>query len=219
MLIPSLACQASCKYCFGPHKGAIMDSATVKASIRFIRNIAVETSAKEISIIFHGGEPLLMPITNWKILFDEVKTQLAGYKIDMNMQSNLWNLDDDFMKLFCENNVSIGTSLDGPKELCDSNRGEGYFDKTFTVIKKANAYGCSVSGIATITKQTLPHAQDIVKYFRNNGLSLVLHSALSSMDNEHSPYALNAVEYGKMITGLFPWYVTNRKHILISTLD
>ena len=231
MLIPSLACQASCKYCFGPHKGAIIDSATVKESIRFIRNIAVETSAKEISIIFHGGEPLLMPIANWKILFDEVKTQLAGYKIDMNMQSNLWNLDDDFMKLFCDNNVSIGTSLDGPKELCDLNRGEGYYDQTFAAIKKSNAFGCSVSGIATITKQTLPHAQDIAKYFRNNGLSLVLHGALSGLDKSHdvlndvenakenSPYALNVVEYGKMITGLFPWYVKNRKHIRISTLD
>jgi len=219
MLIPSLACQASCKYCFGPHKGAIMKETAVKESIRFIRQIAIETSAKDISMIFHGGEPLMMPIANWEILFDEVKSQLFDYKIDMNLQSNLWNLTDDLMKLFCANNVSIGTSLDGPKELCDLNRGEGYFEKTYASIKKANSFGRSVSGIATVTKQTMPFVQEIAKYYRNNGLSLVLHGALAGMDTDNPDYALSAAEYKKLATGLFPWYVKNRKHIKISTLD
>lgn len=219
MIVPSLACQASCKYCFGPHEGAVMDERMARETVNFIHNIALETAASEISIIFHGGEPLLAPITVWEVLFDAINTRLSGFKVKLNLQSNLWKLDDEFLRLFRENNVSIGTSLDGPKELCDLNRGEGYFDKTHAAIKQANTAGQIVSAIATVTKQTLPHAQEIARYFRNNGMSLVLHGALAAMDDKDSPYALSAEEYAGMIKDLFPWYVKNRKHIQIDTLD
>ena len=219
MIVPSLACQASCKYCFGPHEGAVMDEQTAKEAVKFIHNIANETTAKEISIIFHGGEPLLAPISVWQVLLDEIKTALARYTVKLSLQSNLWNLNDEFLTLLRENNVSIGTSIDGPKELCDQGRGEGYFDKTFASVKKANMAGCSVSAIATITKQTLSHTQEIAKYFRNNGMSLVLHGASASMEDKDSPFALTAEEYTGMLKDLYPWYAKNRKHIKIDTLD
>ena len=219
MLVPSLACQASCKYCFGPHKGAVMDEGVAREAIGFIQQIALESAAKELHIIFHGGEPLLAPITVWEVLFAEIKSKLAGFRHNLSMQSNLWNLDDEFIRLFYENKVSIGTSIDGPQALCDINRGEGYFEKTFASIRRANMAGCSVSGIATVTKQTLPHAQEVVKFFRNNGMSMVLHDAVAPLDNPLSPYALNSDEYAEMIMGLFPWYVENCKYIQIDTLD
>jgi uncharacterized protein len=45
MIVPSLACQASCKYCFGPHRGAVMDERTASETVRFIRSIAEETTS------------------------------------------------------------------------------------------------------------------------------------------------------------------------------
>ena len=219
MLVPSLACQASCKYCFGPHKGAVMDERTAREAVFFIHSVAEETDAKEISIIFHGGEPLLAPVPVWDTIFDAIRSKLADYKLSLSLQSNLWNLDDEFLRMFRENNVAIGTSLDGPEEICDINRGDGYYEKTIASIKRANDAGCLVSAIATITKQTLPHALDVVKFFRNNGMSLVLHDAVAAMDVPVSPFILSAGEYAKMIKDVFPWYVKNCKYIKIDTLD
>ena len=219
MIVPSLACQASCRYCFGPHKGAIMDERTARETVQFIHDIAMQTATKEINIIFHGGEPLLAPLAVWVAFFDEIKTVLSDYQLRLNMQSNLWKLDDDYLKLLVENNVSIGTSIDGPKHICDLNRGEGYYDKTISSIKKANAAGCSVSGIATVTRQTLPYMEEIVKYFRNNGMPMVLHGAVSGIDNAQFDFSLTPKEYAGMVKGLFPWYIKNRKHIKIDTLD
>ncbi|MDH6356404.1 radical SAM protein [Parabacteroides sp. PF5-9] len=219
MIVPSMACQASCNYCFGPHKGAVMDEDTVRETIRFIQEIAEETAARNLSIIFHGGEPLLAPLAIWELFFDEIKENLSGYRLKMNIQSNLWNLNETHLKLFRDNHVTIGTSLDGPKELCDINRGEGYFDKTSASIKKANTAGCMVSAIATITRQTYHRTEEIVKFFRNNGMSLVLHGAVAGMDRRDTPFSLSSEEYAQMIKDLFPWYVKNRKHIQIETLD
>jgi uncharacterized protein len=36
MIVPSLACQASCKYCFGPHRGAVMDERTATETVRAV---------------------------------------------------------------------------------------------------------------------------------------------------------------------------------------
>jgi len=218
-IVPSLACQAACKYCFGPHKGAIMDERTAKETIRFIHSIANETEAKDINITFHGGEPLLAPLPVWQMLFGEIKTLSDEYRLHIGLQSNLWNLTDELLALFVENNVSIGTSLDGPKEFCDTTRGEGYFDKTRTSVQKANAAGCSVGAIATIAKPTLPHTQEIAKFFRNNGMSLMLHGALNAMNEPENGFALTAADYAAMIKDLFPWYIRNRTHIKIDTLD
>jgi uncharacterized protein len=196
-----------------------MDERTAQETIRFIRAIAEETGTQEVSITFHGGEPLLAPLAVWQTLFREIKTRLDGYKVSMGMQSNLWNLNDDYLQLLVENRVSIGTSLDGPKEYCDISRGTGYFDKTWASVRKANAAGCPVSAIATITQPTLPHTQEIVRFFRNNGMALVLHGALDAMGEPSSGFSLDAARYATMMKDLFPWYVENRKYTRIDTLD
>jgi uncharacterized protein len=196
-----------------------MDERTASETVRFIHSIAEETSATEISVIFHGGEPLLAPLPVWETLLGEMRTQLSGYTRKLSLQSNLWNLSDDLLTLFGEHQVSIGTSLDGPEELCDLNRGEGYFRRTQASLAKAHAAGHSVSAIATVTQQTLPHVETVARYFRDRGMSLVLHGALSGMDARAAGFALDAEKYAAMVTGLFPWYIENRTRIKIDTLD
>jgi uncharacterized protein len=196
-----------------------MDERVAAETVAFIRSICEETAAGEVSIIFHGGEPLLAPLGVWRVLFDEVRAQLADYTVRMSLQSNLWNLDDEFLALFRANGVALGTSLDGPRALCDTNRGAGYFERTFAAVEKARAAGQDTSVIVTVTKQTLPHVEEIARYFRNEGMSLVLHSAQVGMGEQDAAFALDAREFAAMVVGLFPWYVKNRTRMQIDTLD
>ena len=219
MIVPSLSCQASCKYCFGPHTGAVMDIRTAEEAVNFVHNAAMECGLTEISVIFHGGEPLLAPVEVWETLLEGLSRSPGGIPVSFSVQSNLWRLDERFLELFARYRVSIGTSLDGPQELCDENRCKGYFERTMAGIRKAEAAGQRVGVIATLTKQTIPHAQEILKYFRNLGINPVLHAAVSSMDSSESPYSLTADEYAGGVIGLYPWYVSNRKSFSVPTLD
>ena len=57
LLVPALACPASCSYCFGPHVGeSSMSEATVAAIVRW-HNVLGDKNPLEIT--FHGGEPLV----------------------------------------------------------------------------------------------------------------------------------------------------------------
>ena len=189
MVLPSLACQASCRYCFGPHAGAVMDERTATQTAVFIHSIAKETAAREVSVVFHGGEPLLASHAVWQLLLEGLREQLAGYKLHLALQSNLWRLDDAFIKLLCEHHVAIGTSLDGPRELCDLNRGPDYFERSYAALKRAQAAGLSVSAIATITRQTLPQLRQVAEWFRDQRIPLTLHGALPPLGEGAVPGA------------------------------
>ncbi len=219
MIVPSMSCQAGCRYCFGPHHGAIMDADTAAETVRFVHAAAAECGMKEISVIFHGGEPLLAPYDIWELLFEGLSCTPDNIPVHFSVQSNLWQLDDRFLDLFARYGAVIGTSLDGPSDICDLNRGEGYFDRTFRSVEKAVSRGQSVGVIATLTKQTIPRAREVLSFFREQGMNPVLHAAVKGMGSSEDQYALTAGEYADCIIDLYPWYVKNRKYFSVPTLD
>jgi uncharacterized protein len=220
MIIPSMACQASCKYCFGPNEGEIINEKTAQQVIRFVSSIVNETSQKKVSITFHGGEPLIAPYSIWEILLTGLSDKLIGLETKLSIQSNLWKLDDKFSKLFGKFNVSIGTSLDGDKILCDRTRGNNYFENTFQGIKKAREHGLDVGAIATICKSSLSNWKGIIDFYIRNGISLNIHAALPILKNKSNENNyLTKEEYEKLIIDMYEYYIINRKSISISTLD
>lgn len=64
-------------------------------------------------VVFHGGEPLLVPIADMRRLCEEFSRQ--GRQI--NIQTNAILLRDEHIALFKEYRVGVGISLNGPGEL------------------------------------------------------------------------------------------------------
>lgn len=219
MILPTMSCQANCNYCFGPFKGATMSKEVAEQSVDFINSITTDTKQNKASITFHGGEPLLAPISIWQYLLKETESKLTGKKISWNIQSNLWNLDDEFATLFREHNVSIGTSIDGDQRECDVNRGYGYWQKTMNGIAKAREYGLDIGGIATISRKTKENWKEVVDFFIQQQINMNLHPALSSQRIKDDQYALSVDEYSSLIKEMYPYYIKHRKNISISTLD
>ncbi len=219
MILPSMACQAGCRYCFGPHQGAVMTAGTARETVRFVLGLAEETGSTSVDVIFHGGEPLTAPTEIWEILLEGLKSGLKGRTLRMSLQSNLWNLTDAYLELFIRYGVRIGTSLDGPEEVCDLNRGKGYFARTRASMLRAEAAGIPVSAIATVTRQTLPFATQILEFFRDNAVPGVLHAAVPELGGADDGFSLSADEYASLIIGLYPWYIENRKRTKNETLD
>ncbi len=189
-------------------------------AVIYIAKISRNLDKKHVSITFHGGEPLLAPFGIWEYLLKELSNALYKYKLHFSVQSNLWAFDDNFARLFKKYKVSIGTSIDGPKELCDLSRGEGYWDQTMAGIKKAREYGIDVGGIATLTNDTHTKWKEFVEFYIQNNMNMNLHPAVSSLNgNNCNDFRLDSEHYGNMLLDMFPDYIINRKRISISTLD
>jgi uncharacterized protein len=76
MLVPFLGCPASCSYCFGPHQGPVISSATADAAVDFIARTA--SSAKKLKLTFHGGEPLVAGAALFRRVLDSLTERCAA---------------------------------------------------------------------------------------------------------------------------------------------
>lgn len=218
MLVPSLACPASCAYCFGPHTGgAPMRQDTVAAIARWQRVLGDQ---EPLEITFHGGEPLVPGARFYRMALPLLREELAPRRVRFAIQSNLWLLTDELCALFREYGVSLGTSLDGPEPLNDAQRGPGYFQRTMAGIERARAHGLDVGCICTFTARSAPHAEAIFDFFVREGLNFSIHAALPSLRYaDTDAWSLSAEAHGQLLVTLLERYLPNLSRIRISTLD
>ena len=216
MLLPSLACQAHCSYCFGPNRGARMSPDVFDAAVDWIAATASPGETTEIT--FHGGEPLLAG-KDWFQHALPILQQRFGSQLKLGLQSNLWLLDDEYCALFKEYGVSIGTSLDGPEKLNDAQRGEGYFARCMAGINAARRHGLNPGVICTFTRQSAPHYKEVFEYFAGQALSFSVHEAVCKLGDAHNGTTLLPDEAARLMLDLFDYYIENITRLKISTFD
>jgi len=76
---------------------------------------------KNVSVVLHGGEPLLAGYDFISIVFSLFSEKL-GSKVEFGMQSNLTLLTPEIVDLFYNFHATIGVSLDGPRNSNDKHR-------------------------------------------------------------------------------------------------
>lgn len=216
MIIPSLSCPASCSYCFGPNDGPVMDVLAAQKTVAFIAKAAEDTKQQKISVTLHGGEPLAAG-------YDVIRTIVSGIRrIDpdasVSAQSNLWLLDEAYCELFREYSVALGTSLDGPEELNDAQRGKGYFGKTMEGIRLAEAYGLQVNCIVTFTNSLIPHWRRVCDFFIENNLHFSVHPSLPSVSGRNG-MEISPAQYRDLLKEMFAYYIPRANEIMITVFD
>ena len=72
MLLPTMACQGNCVYCFGPNRGPVMDEHTADKALVFIFRAAPQDGP--VQVVFHGGEPLLAPVSWYRHILPRLRT-------------------------------------------------------------------------------------------------------------------------------------------------
>ena len=218
MIVPSLACPAACSYCFGPHVGGgRMGSRALDETAAWL---GAQTSQERLEVTFHGGEPLLAGAEFYRQALPRLRDAWQGGGVNFTVQSNLWRLDEATLDVFAQHPVSIGTSLDGPQEINDAQRGKGYFRRTMAGIEKARARGIPVGCIATFTAQSAPRWREVVDFFAAEGLSFSVHAALPVLGRpEDQPWVLAPDAYADLVEGLLGYYLDNLPRMRVETLD
>ena len=232
MLVPSLACPAECSYCFGPHRGPIMSAETMDAALDFMARIVGETGQRKVKVTFHGGEPLMAGHPIWQQALDGLAARFGLEHCNLALQSNLWQLDDEFCRLFRQHKVDVGTSLDGPEDITDAQRGRGYFFRTMQAVRQAHSQGIKVGCIATFTPATLPRWREVFDFFLNERLGFSIHAAVPRLDHAgpasclspdsqaaSSRHFLTPTQYATLLRQMLDYYIEHRRELAVSSLD
>lgn len=217
MIIPTLGCPANCSYCWSSDKGSpIMSIETIKEVVEWLKDFRDDP----VTFTFHGGEPLLAGADFYREALPSLARGLAHLKPAFALQSNLWLMTPEMAQILAEYKIPIGSSLDGPEELTDLQRGKGYYKKTMKGYEIARAGGLKVSFICTFTSQSVKRKEEIFNFFLENGITLKLHPALPSIRDENpGKYALAPEEYGELLVYLLDKYLENLGKIEIMNID
>ena len=158
--ILSTGCNLKCKYCFVEN-----NEFNNHCEINMSKDIALNAAKKfvqylehnqiyEPQVIFYGGEPFV----NYDTMKDLVAYfKSSGIKINLSLVTNGTLLDDEKINFLKENNISIGISIDGPKNINDENRiyrksNNSVYDTVIKTVNKIEQVGIPYCFSITISK-------------------------------------------------------------------
>jgi uncharacterized protein len=200
MIIPTLGCPSNCAYCWSSDEHSpVMKKETIAAIATWLQG----AWDGPVTFTFHGGEPLLAGYDFFSYALPLLSEKFSERQAEFAIQTNLWLMTPELADLFAKYYVPIGSSIDGPKEITDSQRGDGYFERTMRGYQISRDHGLSVRFICTFTSRSIVHKAEIVQFFAEHGFPLKLHPALPSIKSDTpSEWALEPQEYGDLLSYL-----------------
>ena len=135
-------CNYDCTYCYWFRDGsvrslpAVIKPDVVEALIPAIERHIARYRLKEFTCSFHGGEPTLYGVAQFKRLVRAIDDVAVRTKCDIRyaMTTNAALLSEAWIKVIVDFNVSVTVSLDGPPKINDARRvsisNEGTWHKT-----------------------------------------------------------------------------------------
>lgn len=215
MIIPTLNCPSNCKYCWGSENTSeMMKTDIIDKTINWLKDFRDE----KVHFTFHGGEPLLAGYDFYEYALEKLNAlpNAEGF----SLQSNIWLLNQELIELFKKYDVAISTSIDGPKEINDYQRGEGYFDKTMANYKLAKDNGLNINFVLTVTDYSKDFSDELYDFFKSNNMNLKIHAALPSLRGDNADeWALNQEKHGELLIDWLDKYLYDLDKFSIMDLD
>ena len=217
MIIPTLGCPSKCSYCWSSEVNSpIMSIETIQDVVEWLKLFRDDP----VTFTFHGGEPLLAGADFYRKALPMLSQELEHLSPNFALQTNLWRMTPELAEVLAEHKIPIGSSLDGPQELNDLQRSEGYYELTLAGYKLAKEHGLQVQFICTFTSYSVQFKEEIFNYFLENNLTLKLHPALPSLrSDEPEEWALSPEAYGELLVYLLDKYLENMDRIEVRNIN
>lgn len=226
------ACNLACQYCYYLEKELLypnnkrswMSEETLET---FIQQYFLAQTQPYVSFTWHGGEPLLRPISFYKKALKLQQKYGKGFYIENSLQTNGTLLTDEWCRFFKENNFLIGLSIDGPATVHDAYRqtlsGKGSFQKVLNGICLLNKHGVEWNAMAVVNAQNVKDAATFYNFFKSINCHfiqftpiverLVPHAdgrCLASVNEQTqtmSPLSVTPEEWGAFLCNLFDLWI------------
>ncbi len=157
-----MACNMRCKHCGSLCSTALPGELTTLEGFKFI-DMCKDIGLRWISL--SGGEPFCRR----DILL--LLKYLYRCKIPANIISNGWLVSEDIVKeLSFIRPLRVMISIDGPKNIHDSIRKSGSFERAMGSFKLFKKYGVMCGCITTLTKANVDYLEDVYRSLLDAGV-------------------------------------------------
>lgn len=169
ILKPTNECNMRCSYCYHSEQGYESNKMTLKMFEHLCS--MVFPYYENITLIWHGGEPLLMGLNFYEATIKIINKfiKINGQKrINIIFQTNAILINREWINFFKANDIQIGTSFDGvTNDLTRGNSNE--LLQVFDLMKKEEF---PISAICVVTAKTIDYLSDNYNLFKQLGIGV-----------------------------------------------
>ena len=168
-------CNLDCKYCYLPDRNSKKRIDLDKIKITLTKLIEEKLIGDELSIVWHAGEPTVVPIEFYMQVNHLIKEIIPDHiKVNLHIQTNASLLNDEWCEFFIKSKMQVGVSIDGPEHINDRNRisrnGKGSFEQVMNGINLLKKHNIEFTVIAVLTKYSLNFPEEIYHFFKDLGV-------------------------------------------------
>lgn len=175
VLQPTPFCNINCRYCYLPQRDArtVMPLQTVIAI--FEKIFASGWSSPYLTVIWHAGEPLVLPPSYYQAAFEAMEAlRPAGIELRHSIQTNGMLIDHDWCDFIKKWRIGVGVSIDGPRHLHDANRvtrsGKGTFDRTIAGIRLLRRENVPFHVITVLSEKSMSAPDELLDFYIPEGI-------------------------------------------------
>ena len=226
-------CNLNCDYCYVYQMGddswrsqpKRMADATVDAMAEQLGRL-VAHQGRPLSVVFHGGEPLLVGAVRFRRICETLRLRLGG-ESGLHLQTNGVLLTDEVIEACADHDVGISISIDGPADTHDRHRGDhrgrGSHTRVTSAVRRVASHpagGVLLSGLlAVIDLQANPG--DVYYHLKSLGAPSI---DLLYRDGNYDVLpagkgTLQSKEYGEWMVRLLDVYLADPDPIRVRVLD
>ncbi len=219
------ACNLRCKYCSLGKKEdfRFICEDTLKKTIDFIVGIAEKKAFKEISVIFHGGEPTLFDKCFYEEIIDYAN-KYGNLNFFWKMQSNGFHFKNDFINFLADKKVALGISIDGNEKNHNTYRidtlGNGTYDKIKQNILTLKKNNINCSCLMVVNHNLLSERLDFIDWFNYNGIPLKINPLIDCGEvYGEKTMILRKGDYANYIIEVFKYILLKEIEISIQPIE
>jgi len=236
---PTHRCNLACKYCF-------VDSCAERGEMdsKTLENMTLQLSElsgiNRVNVIWHGGEPLLRGLDFYRQAV-MLQGKYPNVTFDNSMQTNATLINDDVLD-FCErNNITLGTSMDGPEDIHNLTRvypdGRGSFQDVWTGVKKIKERNKDIEkrtphgirpaylgggSIVVLSKMNSKKLNEVYDFFKSHKIPIKVNPLIRSgrAIGGYRNLGIEPQEYGRALVDLFDrWFYEKESGIDVEPLS
>ena len=184
-IIPNNNCNLMCKYCFigklnNDHPIKMTEETLINAIDKFYKHLN-DINYNDGRIMFYGGEPLISFDLIKKCIYHINENKYTN--ITVGLVTNATLLTEEMANFFKKYNISIGVSLDGPKNVTDKNRifysdNLSVYDSVFEKIKMLKKKEVNFNLSITIANDLLDYQDEFIEWLKELDVKNIAYNIL-----------------------------------------
>lgn len=173
------SCDMRCGYCFYAdemaRRAVPLRGVMTAETARLLIDRALAFADGQCLFAFQGGEPTLAGLPFFRDFSAYVREHPAAGRLRVHyaLQTNGLTLDEAWMDWLRRERVLVGVSLDGPKDLHDSQRldtqGKGTFQRVTAAIRLLERSGVDYNILTVVHGGNVRRAQRLYRFFTESG--------------------------------------------------